>query len=158
MTTARDTAGIRFPPPLITLACVLIGIALQRLAPMPVVPEDIRGVARDAGWAIVVLGIALGGWAVGLFRMAKTTPNPLRPTTALVIRGPYTFTRNPMYLGFAIILVGIALVANNLWILLMVIPDVVGTRLMAIDQEERYMSAKFGAPYDEYRARVRRWL
>ena len=158
MSPRRDSPGVRIPPPVITLAAILLGVWMNRWVPIQLLPDDLRGIARDIGWSVVLLSIALGGWAVGLFVRAGTTPNPMRPTTALVIRGPYHFTRNPMYLGFACLMAGIALIANNLWIVLMIIPDVIATRVLAIDPEERYLSEKFGAPYDEYRAQVRRWL
>jgi len=158
MTPSSDTAGVRFPPPLVTLVAVLIGVLLQRVAPMNILPDDLRVIGREIGWIVLVLAIALGVWSVGLFARAGTTWNPVRPTTALVLHGPYRFTRNPMYLAFAIDMAGIALITNNLWILLMIIPDVVATRVLQIDREERYLSANFGAEYDAYRAQVRRWI
>ena len=158
MPASRDSAGVRLPPPVITLGCVLVGVALDRVLSFPFFPEHLRGIERAVGWVVLLLAIALGAWATGLFVRAGTTPNPLRPTTALVIRGPYHFTRNPMYLGFAFMMGGIALITNNVWILLMTVPDVLATQVMQIDREERYLSEKFGAEYDAYRARVRRWI
>jgi protein-S-isoprenylcysteine O-methyltransferase Ste14 len=158
VTTSRDSVGVRIPPPVITLVCVLVGVALDRILSFPFLPEHLRAIERAAGWIVLLLAIALGLWATGLFVRAGTTPNPMRPTTALVIRGPYHFTRNPMYVSFALMMAGIGLITNNVWILLMIIPDVIATQVMQIDREERYLSEKFGAEYDAYRARVRRWL
>jgi len=95
---------------------------------------------------------------VFLFRRAGTTPNPTKPTTALVLRGPYRFTRNPMYLGFAALYLGVTLLVNSLWPLLL-FPAVVGlVQGRVIAREEAYLEAKFGNEYRAYKMRVRRWL
>ncbi len=91
-------------------------------------------------------------------RAVGTSPNPARPTTALTIAGPYRFTRNPMYLAFALMSAGVAAVANALWPLLLVPVIVLVIQRVAILPEERYLAAKFGAEYLAFKARVPRWL
>jgi protein-S-isoprenylcysteine O-methyltransferase Ste14 len=82
----------------------------------------------------------------------------MRPTTAIVFTGPYRFTRNPMYLGLALLQAGLAMVTNSLWPLLTLAPVIVAVRRLVIDREERYLEAKFGEEYRAYKARVRRWV
>lgn len=112
-----------------------------------------------AGLCIVATGIAIGLTSVYSFRRAGTTILPAgRPTTAIVERGPYRFTRNPMYLAMSCAYIGLSLLLNNLWAVLL-LPIVLGVvDLFVIRREERYLAAKFGQPYREYCARVRRWL
>jgi protein-S-isoprenylcysteine O-methyltransferase Ste14 len=79
-------------------------------------------------------------------------------TRALTFEGPYRFTRNPMYLGLALLLAGLAGIGNALWPLLAVIPVVAIIRTQVIAREETYLENRFGEEYRAYRGRVRRWL
>ena len=109
----NDTSGIRFPPPLIYAALFGVGYAVHRVAPLRLWP--VPGTApRVIAWCLVAAWVLLTGVAVFLFRRAGTTPNPTKPTTALVLRGPYRFTRNPMYLGFAALYL-LWTVVSRLW-------------------------------------------
>jgi protein-S-isoprenylcysteine O-methyltransferase Ste14 len=87
-----------------------------------------------------------------------TSPNPARPTSALTFSGPYRFTRNPMYLAFALMSAGVAAVANAFWPLLSVPIIVLAIQHIAIRPEERYLAAKFGSEYLAFKDRVPRWL
>jgi protein-S-isoprenylcysteine O-methyltransferase Ste14 len=107
---------------------------------------------------LIVLGLALEMWAAGVFRRRGTAVEPWKASTALVSEGPYGFTRNPIYLGFAVTYVGLALALNSWLALSLLIPCLILIDRGVIAREERYLSAKFGADYDAYRARVRRWL
>jgi protein-S-isoprenylcysteine O-methyltransferase Ste14 len=112
-----------------------------------------------AGVGLIVAGAALGVAGVSVFRKAKTTVLPAaRPTTSIVAAGPYRFTRNPMYLGMASAFLGITLLLNTMWALLMFPVVVLIVTRYVIQREERYLAAKFGDAYADYRRRVRRWL
>jgi protein-S-isoprenylcysteine O-methyltransferase Ste14 len=100
----------------------------------------------------------LSVWAIVTFRRAGTTPDPTRPTTALALGGPYRWTRNPMYLGFALMQAGAALIANALWPLVWLLPVLLVIRLHVIGREEQYLERKFGEDYLAYKRRVRRWF
>jgi protein-S-isoprenylcysteine O-methyltransferase Ste14 len=93
-----------------------------------------------------------------LFGAAGTPVPPYRPTARLVFSGPYRYSRNPDYIGQALVYVGVALVANSWWPLFILPVVVFVVQRFVIEREERYLEAKFGQEYREYRARVRRWL
>lgn len=103
-----DNPGVRLPPPVIVLAGLAIGLALDgRLAD----PRwnDMSLIA--AGIACAGAGLWFGISALGLFRRYATKPEPWKPSSALVTTGAYRFTRNPMYVGMLLLFIGIALIA-----------------------------------------------
>jgi protein-S-isoprenylcysteine O-methyltransferase Ste14 len=152
---AGDTAGVVAPPPLIYLAGLVPGFVLEALLPGSSIPGAVRWLL---GGAVLIAGIALQTAFIRAFTRRGTAVEPWRPTTAIVTTGPYRLTRNPAYLGMALIYVGIALLADALWALvpLPVVLAVIGRGVIA--REERYLERKFGAEYTDYRAGVRRWL
>jgi protein-S-isoprenylcysteine O-methyltransferase Ste14 len=159
MTTpsSPDTSGVRVLPPLIYAGLFLVGSAVHRAVPLRLW-GDPPPAARLVGWGLVAAGVLVAASAVVLFRRAGTTPNPTRPTTALVLHGPYRFTRNPMYLGLSVCYVGAALLVNSLWPLILFPALIVLVQRWVIAPEEAYLERTFAAEYRAYRARVRRWL
>jgi protein-S-isoprenylcysteine O-methyltransferase Ste14 len=158
MAPETDSAGVRIFPPAVYLGGLVIGYALNWLWPVPILPGDADPIVRIVGGALALAGIALMLLAVAAFRRAGTSPNPTVATSALTFDGPYRFTRNPMYLGMALLLAGLAGIGNALWPLLAVVPVVAIIQTQVIAREERYLETKFGETYRAYRARVRRWL
>ena len=155
----RDAAAVRFPPPLIPLATILLGIGLDRLWPIRLgiaVPAPVRYWVGGLIIAGAVLGLGL--WPVVLFRRSGQSELPWTPTPSVVERGPYRFTRNPMYLHMVLVCAGVAVVLGNAWILLLVPLCALALQRFAIRPEEEYLERKFGAAYLAYRQRVRRWL
>lgn len=153
----QDTSGVRFPPPLIYAGLFVVGYALHRFAPVRLRAEPAPA-QQLIGWGLVAASVLLSASAVWLFRRAGTTPNPWKPTTALVIRGPYRFTRNPMYLAFAALYLGLTLLVNSVWPLVL-FPGVIAlVQTQVIAREEAYLETKFGEVYRAYKAQVRRWL
>ncbi len=110
------------------------------------------------GVFVLVIALGLIVWTAILMFRAGTTPNPTRPTTALLVDGPFRFTRNPMYLANELIVIGVGLASSAPWVILMAIPAALLTRRLVIDKEERYLEIKFGSEYLDYKARVRRWI
>ena len=154
----RDHAGVRFPPPLVFVVALLGAAAADQASPWPLIAVPSMPLHLAAALLIISAG-ALATLAVLAFRRARTTVLPaLRPTTAIVERGPYRFSRNPMYLSMAIAYVGLALIMNSTYALLALPVVIALIDLFVIRREERYLSAKFGDPYDAYRRRVRRWV
>jgi protein-S-isoprenylcysteine O-methyltransferase Ste14 len=150
-----DNAGVRFPPPLIYLAFFAVGMYVQRIAPRPLVPAgEGRAVAvmLAAAWAV------LHTWTVLCFHRVHTSVIPVRPTMALVVKGPFRLTRNPLYVGMVLLYAAASLWLNALWPLVLLLPLIVIIQTYAIAREERYLERKFGTAYVEYRRRVRRWI
>ncbi|HXY32431.1 MAG TPA: isoprenylcysteine carboxylmethyltransferase family protein [Gemmatimonadaceae bacterium] len=157
-TDPTDRSGVRIFPPAIFLLGVAAGVLVARLWPAHLAPSSAVPAVRLMGWLLVGLWLFLNVWAVLTFRWQKTSPNPWRATSSLALRGPYMYTRNPMYLSLVLLQAGIALVTNNLWVLLMLFPEVVVVQRAVIAREEAYLERKFGAEYTGYKARVRRWI
>lgn len=151
----RDTAGVIAPPPLIYLAGLALGFVLDALLPSSEAPGPVRWLL---GPALVVAGLGLMRSFVLSFGRAGTPMQPGRPTTALVTDGPYSHTRNPGYLGMALLSAGIALLADAPWALGGVAAAMLAVDRGVIEREERYLERKFSAEYLAYRSRVRRWL
>jgi len=149
---------VRIFPPAIYLIALAAGFLVQWAWPTRLVPQAWATVAGIVGIVLLVMWLVLAIWAVRTFRGVGTTPNPTKPTTALALGGPYRFTRNPMYVGLALMQVGVALAANALWPLVFVVLSVIVVQRAVIVPEEAYLERKFGAPYVEYKQRVRRWI
>lgn len=154
---ANDTSGVRFPPPFIAAGVFVVAYAVHWFAPLPLAATP-GAAQRTVGWALVALALLLSSGSVFLFRRAGTTPNPLRPTTALVVHGPYRFTRNPMYVAFAVLYIGVTLLVNSAWPFVFFPVMITLLDRLVIVREEAYLEAKFGDAYRSYRARVRRWI
>ena len=151
----QDIAGVVAPPPLIFLAGLIVGFALEALLPGVDLPAAVEWVL---GALLVVAGLGLLLWFNTLFNRTGTAVEPWKPTTAIVTTGPYRFTRNPAYLGMALTYVGIAVMSSAMWVLLPlpVVLAVIDRGVIA--REERYLERKFGEEYLAYKRSVRRWL
>jgi protein-S-isoprenylcysteine O-methyltransferase Ste14 len=111
------------------------------------------------GGAIVTLAIlGLGFYSVLLVRRSGQSENPWKPTTEILKRGPFRFTRNPMYLQMVLICLGFAIILSNPWILLLTPVCAWILQVFAILPEEAYLERKFGENYLSYKRAVRRWL
>jgi len=154
---SSDTSGVGFPPPLIYAGGLAAGYGAHRLLPIRVWPEP-RALESLLGWGLLVAGVLLAVSAAYLFRRAGTTPNPTKPTSALVIWGPYRFTRNPMYVGMTMLYLGGTLLLNDPWPLAFLPVVIALVQRYVIAREEAYLERKFGDAYRAYRARVRRWI
>ncbi len=152
---AHDTAGVVARPPLIFAGALGLGLFLQKLVPVTFLP---RSWAKYVGWPLVVVSFLPAGSAALAMRRAKTALDPHQPTTAIVVEGPFKYTRNPIYVSFTLLYAGITLLANSLWTALLLPFVLVVMQRGVIEREERYLERKFGAEYIQYKARVRRWL
>jgi protein-S-isoprenylcysteine O-methyltransferase Ste14 len=152
---AKDIAGVVAPPPLIYLAGLAVGFGLEALLPGASLPGALRWVG---GGVLVLAGAALLATFSTAFTRKGTATNPWKPTTAIVTTGPYRLTRNPGYLGMALVYIGIALLAGALWVLVPLPFVLVVIDRMVIAREERYLERKFGREYLDYKAGVRRWI
>jgi protein-S-isoprenylcysteine O-methyltransferase Ste14 len=148
---------LKIPPPLVAMGVAL----LMWLASWVVGPFEMPYVLRiGATLAFVVVGLGFDLAGLDSFVRAKTTVNPIKPasTSSLVITGIYRVTRNPMYLGLLLVLLGWATFLANGVAFLLAPLFVLYINRFQIDPEERVLSAKFGAEFSAYKAGVRRWL
>lgn len=145
------------PPPLIFLGFLAAGWAIGQLVAEPglALPDKVR---RGLAVAGLVVGLGVEGVAVGLFRRAKTAVQPWKASTALVTTGLYRFSRNPIYLGFAITYLGLAIGLDSPLALILLAPCLLVVDRFVIQREERYLQSRFGSAYALYLQRTRRWL
>jgi protein-S-isoprenylcysteine O-methyltransferase Ste14 len=143
-------------PPLVVLAIAFVVVwALHRLQPMPPSPP-----LQAAGGFLVAIAIAIAAAGVMAFRRARTTVDPINPerVSTLVSDGIYRVTRNPMYLGFVLMLGGWTLALGSAAGLVVLLSYAVYLDRFQIPPEEHALRSHFGAEFDAYAARVRRWL
>ena len=143
------------PPPFIYFGTLTIGLLLSVVFPVAFLPNGLRLVL---GVPLIGLGILGLTSAFKAIRRAGTTVDPYESTTAIVTNGPYRWTRNPIYLSFAIIYLGIALLLSAAWALLLLPIALVIIDRGVIVREEKYLEHKFGEQYLQYKAQVRRWI
>lgn len=147
-----------FPwPPVLFLLAVLAGWWLQRVWPLAW-PGMNDAPAKVIGWAFIVGGFGIAIWALVTMLRSSAEFRPHAQATVLVTSGPFRRFRNPMYLGYAFVLLGLADSAQNLWIVIMTPVFAAAVTWLAILPEERHLEARFGDAYREYKARSRRWL
>ena len=158
MTEARDTAGVIAPPPLIALAAVVLGVALDWLLPAYLLTVLLTLSERIV--IAVILFAAGAGLAIPAmrgFRSAGTHVEPWKPSLTLVTDGIFGWLRNPMYVGLTLLLTGLAILLASDWMLVMTIIFVPVIHFGVVRREERYLEAKFGDAYRQYKARVPRY-
>jgi protein-S-isoprenylcysteine O-methyltransferase Ste14 len=156
MSDPADTANVIVRPPIAWALAVLVGLTLQWVVSLPFMPASV-----PAGWIggiVFALALALFAWAIATMTRAGSNVPTNLPTTTIVETGPYRFTRNPIYLGMFLGLVGLAIAFDNLWLLVMLMPFTLAIRYGVVAREEAYLERKFGDAYRQYSARVRRWL
>ena len=157
MAVEPDSARVRFPPPFVYLGTLLLGFAAEPLTAFRSFGID-SAVLAGAGLLLFVGGAVIGLPATRLFRRLGTNVEPWRPATRIVTAGAYRWTRNPMYLGMALIYAGLAFAFDGPIALLLLPLVLIVIRTQVIAREECYLEAKFGDEYRSYKARVRRWL
>jgi protein-S-isoprenylcysteine O-methyltransferase Ste14 len=159
MVVTENGASSRFVwPPAIYGAATLVAALLAWRVPLDFVPDPLRLFARIIGIGLIICGLALDLAAARIFKRAGTPVAPTKSSTAVVTDGIYSWTRNPMYLGLSLILFGIGLATGSVWFLVALPIAVFAVTKLAIEREEVYLANKFGAAYEAYRSRVRRWF
>lgn len=147
----------KIPPPVVGLSCAALAWAIARATPGFEVAWSLQPVIVAF---LVALGAGIDLWALLAFRSARTTVNPLAPgrSSVVVTAGIYRVSRNPMYLGMALLLLAWCVYLGNPLALLSVVLFCAYITRFQIIPEERLLLAKFGAPYASYLAQVRRWI
>jgi protein-S-isoprenylcysteine O-methyltransferase Ste14 len=131
-------------------------VALNIARPLAILPNgrigDVLGLAAALGSA------AIAFWAFRTMLHAGEQPDPAVPTKSIVRQGPFGRTRNPIYVSFALFDLGVALLLNNLWILLALVPLMLYVDRGIVRREERSLEQQFGDEYLDYKQSVRRWI
>ena len=153
--SGNDNPGVIAPPPLIYLAFLVLGGALDYFWPVAL---GAGAVGVLAGAALFVLGGVIAILAIRQFRRAGTDFKTHRPSTVIVSGGLYRHSRNPIYIALGLAYLGIAVAADGLWAVALLVPTLVVVRHGVIAREERYLEGKFGDEYRRYKRSVRRWL
>ncbi|WP_433603075.1 methyltransferase family protein [Nocardia sp. CA-135953] len=154
-TSERGARVIFIPPPLYYIAAVVGGLLLNAAVALPI---GARPATAIVGAAIAALGLVFAWSGVGAVIAHRTTIVPHRPVSTLVTTGVYRISRNPMYTGLAVAVLGFGLLLNNWWPIALTPVAVALVLRLVIKPEERYLTQRFGQSYIDYRHRVRRWL
>jgi protein-S-isoprenylcysteine O-methyltransferase Ste14 len=136
----------------------LVSIALHFIVPISLPQGIFRQIIIPVGIILIIIGIALVVVARREFAHFRQPTDPGHPTTKVIKTGVFAISRNPLYLGGVLVLLGFALALNMLWALVMLLLSMILCHYILIIPEERYLSAKFGDEYKEYVATVHRWL
>jgi protein-S-isoprenylcysteine O-methyltransferase Ste14 len=154
---AKDGAAVRIPPPLVYLGAVIAGVLMHVfVVPLPIgLPLVSRIVVATAA---AVSSLVFMGLAIQLFRRTDQDPKPWATTPEIISTGVYRVTRNPMYVGMALLQIAIGVGLANWWLIIAVPVVLVVVYFTAIRHEEAYLERKFGRAYSDYKESVRRWL
>jgi protein-S-isoprenylcysteine O-methyltransferase Ste14 len=155
LSTHKDHADVKIPPPILTVIHIGIAYVAKWAIPIPVPMPDLL---RNIGFALVVVGFLLGVAAFMEFRRSRTTVDPHGSVTSIISSGIFRFTRNPIYLGFVLMLIGLPLNSGTYWGIVLAPVFIHLMNRLVIEREEAYLEKKFGAVYTGYKSRVRRWL
>ena len=151
----EDCPGVPIAPPLLFVFPIIVCRVLEWLVPTTLVNGATRWIL---GALIFLAGIVLNIGGFITQKRAGTDPIPFNPSTRIVAHGLYRFTRNPMYIGFALWTLAAAILVNSIWTLLAVPIGLVLVDQLVVRREERYLERKFGDEYLSYKRRVRRWI
>lgn len=155
---ARIGPRNRVRPTLVYLGAFLAALLLQQWIDLRLTSEPIRVWPWTVGLVLTTAGASLFFWSLRLFVKAGTGLMPDQAAERLVTSGPYRLSRNPQFVGFSAVYIGLALVMNVLWPILLLPVVVVITNAAVIRLEERYLTRVFGDVYTKYQRQVRRWL
>jgi len=150
----HDAPPSRIPwPPILIVAALLVAKGVDQLL----------GLAAGEGWrifggALVVMCLSLDVWCFATLSRHRTTVMPHRAASTLVTNGPYAYSRNPIYVSHVAVTGGLGLLLGSLSILALTPLVAYGLQKLAVEPEERHLSRKFGATFDDYAARTPRWL
>jgi protein-S-isoprenylcysteine O-methyltransferase Ste14 len=158
MTEAVSRASMIPLPPLIYLIALIAGVLLGVFVPLPWLVGLLGEILVAVGWIGILGAAALWFSAIRAMRRVGTTLNPNGTPAHLLTGGAFGVSRNPLYLGNTLLLVGISLITGNVWTLLMAVVAALLTQKLVIEREERVLAQQFGKKYRDYAKRVRRWI
>ncbi len=151
----NDSPGVIALPPVIFGAFLMAGLVLEYLFSWPVMARSAQYIA---GAIVIAASFVLMPGALRVFRRAETPLDVRKPTSAIITNGPYRISRNPIYVSMLLLYLGIGIMIDGVWILLLAAPLVLVIQYGVILREEVYLEDKFGEPYLTYKKSVRRWI
>jgi protein-S-isoprenylcysteine O-methyltransferase Ste14 len=153
----QATAAITLPPPFLFFVCLGTGLLLDYFLPI-----DIPGIPRTIKMIIGMFFLTASAYfalgALTVMRKNKTPFDPSKETLVIVSKGPFRFSRNPMYLSLLLLMFGVASFTFSLWYFVAVFVLFFLLGPLAVKPEEKYLTEKFGKQYTDYKNRVRRWI
>jgi protein-S-isoprenylcysteine O-methyltransferase Ste14 len=153
---ASSGPGIRVPPPVFYLAALATGMALDYLLwPFPIFGAPSKYAIASI---LIVASVLIMPPVIMRFRRAATPFDVRKAASSLITDGPYRFSRNPAYVSLTLLYLGIGILIDSGWVLIMVIPVLFVMDMWIIRREERHPEAKFGERYLLYKGTARRWL
>ena len=156
---AYDARPNRLPwPPMIYLAAIVLASVLTWTLPLPWIPSPLSDILFAVGIVMIAAVVAIDVSAMRTLHKARTTIMPHRGSDHLVSSGPFSFTRNPIYLANTMLTFGIGLIAGSVWFIGLGLLAAFATQKLAIEREEKHLEARFGKKYRDYRKKVRRWI
>lgn len=150
----RDRPNVVIFPPFLFAASLVLGLVAHAACPYRLDAAWVRWL----GGAIAVLSLVAGLWGERTMKAAGTNVRPDKPTLAIVDRGPFAYSRNPLYLSVVGLFVGVGVALTSPAFLAFVVPMALVLHYGVISREEEYLEEKFGEVYRDYKARVRRWI
>ena len=150
-------ARVSFPPPLVFLISIFLGIVFQRTVKPLTIPIGWQ-LRVPGGLVFIAAAICFLVPALVLFKRTGQHPRPWEPTPELIPNGPYRFSRNPMYVAMTLLVLGLGIALNDLWVSLLAPVALLAVHFIAVLPEERYLAEKFGESYRGYVGRVRRYF
>jgi protein-S-isoprenylcysteine O-methyltransferase Ste14 len=151
---ARDLPRYIVPPPIPPVVALVAIVVLDLVVPVDFLPQ---AVSLGVGIPVLVGGLALWAWGIASLMKLGESPDPSKPTGRLLTGGALAVSRNPIYTGGTIALLGLALLLDTATGVAVVVLLALGAYSLVL-AEERYLEAKFGDEYRQYRSRVRRWI
>ncbi len=148
-------AGVRYPPPVVFLLVILLGAGIDYVWPIGM---GVSGNGALIGGVLILMGATIAILVNAEFKRRNTAIEPWKPTTNIITDGFYAWSRNPIYLGFCMLSIGIGIALNSFWIFISFVPGALAVQITAIIKEEKYLEEKFGQEYLDYKRKVRRWL
>ncbi len=145
----------RLLPPAYLQICLVLAIGLHFVLP---IIQLIHSPYRYGGILLIGLGFWLNIWADGIFKKRKTAVKPFEKSSALILDGPFRFSRHPMYLGMVVGLLGVAVILGSLVTFFVPVLFFIAMSIAFIPYEEKAMEETFGKEYLDYKARVRCWI
>jgi protein-S-isoprenylcysteine O-methyltransferase Ste14 len=153
-----DSVDVIARPPLLFLGCLILGLVLDRVLPLPLSLPETALLHWTAGGVFIALGVAMLATGIRNFSRAATPVPSTQPVRTLVTTGIHGWSRNPIYIGMFLIYGGVGIAASSLWALILALPLAITIRYGVVARDEAYLERRFGDAYRNYKARVRRWM